>query len=131
MGKGLRVLVVDDSATVRKLVGFHLGKIPGMELEEAEDGLEAMEKLSLGSYDLVILDIIMPRMDGLKLLNYIRSNDDMKGLPVLILTTKGEDAEREKGMALGADAYIAKPIKSREFTDIIIELLDKKTGGRR
>ncbi|MCD6452081.1 MAG: response regulator [Acidobacteria bacterium] len=124
MGREVRILVVEDSATVRRLIEFHLKKIPGVELEEAEDGLVAMEKLSSDRYDLVITDILMPRMDGLKLVNYIRSNEKLKKLPILILTTKGGDEDRKKGMELGANAYVAKPIDPREFMEAVLRLLE-------
>jgi two-component system chemotaxis response regulator CheY len=105
-----KVLVVDDSATFRRLVIFHLQKIPQIEIVEAASGLEAIEKLSMQRFDLVITDLIMPGMDGLKLINYIKSATELKDTYTIIVTTKGQEEDQKKGMQLGASAYISKPI---------------------
>ncbi len=105
-----KVLVVDDSATFRRLVIFHLQKIPQIEIVEAASGLEAVEKLSMQRFDLVITDLIMPGMDGLKLINYIKSATELKDTYTIIVTTKGQEEDQKKGMELGASAYISKPI---------------------
>jgi two-component system chemotaxis response regulator CheY len=105
-----KVLVVDDSATFRRLVIFHLQKIPQIKIVEAASGLEAVEKLSMQRFDLVITDLIMPGMDGLKLINYIKSATELKDTYTIIVTTKGQEEDQKKGMQLGASAYISKPI---------------------
>jgi two-component system chemotaxis response regulator CheY len=114
-----KILVVDDSATFRRLVIFHLQKLPQIEIVEAASGLEAVEKLSLQRFDLVITDLIMPGMDGLKLITYIKSAADLKDTYTIIVTTKGQEQDQKRGMELGASAYISKPITAGELLNAV------------
>ncbi|MDF2926580.1 MAG: heme transporter CcmC [Paenibacillaceae bacterium] len=100
-----RVLVVDDDPHIRELVG-HFMKQEGLDVLEAVDGLDALRLLDSSRVDLVILDIMMPGMDGWELCRELREHTD---LPLLMLTAKGEAAQIVKGFSLGTDDYLAKP----------------------
>ena len=126
MNETIKILVVDDSATFRRLVVFHLQKLPQAKIIEAASGMEAMEKLSIQKFDLIITDLIMPGMDGLKLLNYIKSANDHKDTLTIILTTKGQEEDQKKGIELGANAYIPKPINATVFIKTVKEVLKIK-----
>jgi len=118
-----RLLVVDDSPTMRNLLTFHLKRIPNIHILEAENGVDALAKLQEGSYDLIVTDINMPVMDGLKLISAVRSDAKNKDIPIIIITTKGQEEDRKRGLELGADAYIAKPINSINLIDVTTRLL--------
>lgn len=118
-----RLLVVDDSPTMRNLLTFHLKRIPNIHILEAENGVDALAKLQEASYDLIVTDINMPVMDGLKLISAVRSDARSKDIPIIIITTKGQEEDRKRGLELGADAYIAKPINSINLIDVTTRLL--------
>ncbi|HEX9861172.1 MAG TPA: response regulator, partial [Nitrospirota bacterium] len=96
----------------------------GAKIVEASDGIDALKKLSAGRFDLVLTDINMPIMDGLKLVSLIRSDDNHKGMPIIIITTEGADEDRKKGLALGANAYLPKPIQTAELLKLVKELVN-------
>ena len=116
-------LVVDDSPTMRQLIAFSLKRIPNAKVVEAGNGVEALKKLPSNTFHLMVIDINMPMMDGLKLLSIVRQDPKHKDTPVIIVTTEGADADREKGMKLGANAYLPKPIQTNEFLKTIRSLL--------
>jgi len=103
------VLIVDDCKTTRNLVGLYL-KSEGFSLVQAEDGLEALEKLARTQVDLIITDINMPRMDGVALTRALKEDDTYRAIPVIMLTTESSDKERANGMAAGAVGYLVKPV---------------------
>ncbi len=109
---GYAFLVVDDSPTMRQLICFSLKRIPGGRIVEANDGVDALKKLANDKFSLILTDINMPIMDGLKLVSMIRNDGQHKTVPIIIITTEGAEEDRNKGLALGADAYVAKPIKT-------------------
>ena len=117
-------LVVEDSPTMRQLISFSLKRFKNARIVEAVDGVDALKKLATAKVDLILTDINMPVMDGLKLVAVVRSNQDFRDVPIIIITTEGADEDRERGMALGANAYIAKPIQSSHLIRTISELLD-------
>ncbi|MFN7972230.1 MAG: response regulator [Acidobacteriota bacterium] len=118
-----KLLVVDDSPTMRNLLTFHLKRIPNIQIQEAENGVDALGKLQEGAFDLIVTDINMPVMDGLKFISAVRGEAKTKDLPIIIITTKGQDEDRKRGLELGADAYIAKPINSINLIDVTTRLL--------
>ncbi len=116
-------LVVEDSPTMRQLVSFSLKRIKGAKIVEATDGVDALKKLSERPFHLIVADINMPLMDGLKLLSIVRKEPSYSHIPVIIVTTEGADADREKGLQLGANAYIPKPIQTNALLKTVRELL--------
>jgi len=105
---GKTVLVVDDSPTVRKFVSVSL-EMQGFSVTSACDGMDALEKLPRKRYDLVITDLNMPNMDGFALIRSLRENADFKELPVIILTSLSDQANKEEGTKLGITSYVVKP----------------------
>jgi len=116
-------LVVEDSPTMRQLISFSLKRFKNAKIIEAVDGVDALKKLSGERIDLILTDINMPVMDGLKLVSLVRQNAQMRGIPIVIITTEGAEEDRERGLALGANAYISKPIQSSQLIKTISELL--------
>jgi len=108
------ILAVDDSPSVIKMVEFAL-KTRGHEVTTAADGQAALESLERRRFDLLVLDINMPRLDGLSLLKLVRARDEWKDTLVLMLTTEGQDSDRDEAMALGATGYMMKPFKPNEL----------------
>jgi two-component system, chemotaxis family, chemotaxis protein CheY len=116
-------LVVEDSPTMRQLISFSLKRFKNAKIIEAVDGVDALKKLSGEKIDLILTDINMPVMDGLKLVSLVRQNAQLKGIPIIIITTEGAEEDRERGLALGANAYISKPIQSSHLIKTISDLL--------
>ena len=109
---------------MRQLIAFSLKRFRNARIIEAVDGVDALKKLSgPEKIDLILTDINMPVMDGLKLVSLVRQNVQLKGIPIIIITTEGAEEDRERGLALGANAYIAKPIQSSHLIKTISELL--------
>lgn len=123
--EGLRFLVVEDSPTMRQLISFSLKRFKGCKIVEAVDGVDALKKLQTEEVDMILTDINMPVMDGLKLVSLIRQNAKTKELPIIIITTEGAAEDRDRGLALGANAYISKPIQSSHLLKVIGDIFDK------
>jgi two-component system chemotaxis response regulator CheY len=121
----LRFLVVEDSPTMRQLISFSLKRFKGCSIVEAVDGVDALKKLQTEEVDMILTDINMPVMDGLKLVSLIRQNARTKDLPIVIITTEGAQEDRDRGLALGANAYISKPIQSSHLLKVITDLFEK------
>jgi two-component system, OmpR family, response regulator len=107
----LRILIVDDDARLFELLESYLAQ-NGIVAESARDGVRGLSLLAAGGYDAVLLDIMMPGMDGLSVLRKIRDDSD---LPVIMLTAKGDETDRVVGLELGADDYLPKPFSPREL----------------
>lgn len=116
-------LVVEDSPTMRQLISFSLRRFRNAKIIEAVDGVDALKKLSGQKIDLILTDINMPVMDGLKLVALVRQNPALKDIPIVIITTEGAEEDRERGLALGANSYISKPIQSSHLIKTITDLL--------
>lgn len=117
-----KVLTVDDSPSVRKMVEFSL-KAKGYDMGSAGDGQEAMDILNKEPFDAIILDVNMPRMNGLEFLEKRQENDNIASIPVIMLTTEGQEEDRDKALALGATAYIVKPFKPSQLLELLEEFL--------
>ena len=117
-------LIVEDSPTMRQLLVFSLRRLKECRIIEAVDGVDALKKLTTERIDLVITDINMPMMDGLKLISLIRGNPRTKLVPIIIVTTEGAEEDRKRGLALGANAYIPKPIQPSDLLKTIASLLE-------
>src|SRR5262249_25524529 len=116
-------LVVEDSPTMRQLIVFALRRIRGLEVIEADDGVDALRKLAASRLDIILTDINMPIMDGLKLVKRVRSDEALKAIPIVIITTEGAEEDRQRALALGANAYITKPIQAPQVIAKVKELL--------
>src|SRR5574340_344562 len=118
------VMVVDDSPTMRTLVGFALGKYWACEVRHAGNGIEAIDALDRKCPDLMVVDINMPKMDGLELISTIRARTDgVVDVPIVVLTTEGSDDDIRRGMQAGATAYLGKPFQPQKLHTIIDRLL--------
>ncbi|MBA3550363.1 MAG: response regulator [Nannocystis sp.] len=119
----LNVLVVEDSPPMRKMIVFALSRIKGMAVTEADDGVDALRKLATTKYDLIITDINMPILDGLKLVKRLRADGAYMKVPIIIITTEGAAEDRQRALALGANAYITKPIQAPQVIKLVKEIL--------
>ncbi len=106
------ILVADDSSTMRKFVTFSL-KMKNFDVVVAEDGMDALEKITHQPVDLAIVDLNMPNMDGFELIENLRLTPDYKDLPIIILSSERGEAARDKGQQVGADAYLVKPFDAK------------------
>jgi two-component system OmpR family response regulator len=118
------VLVVDDDAHLREVVRFSL-EAAGLEVEEAPDGKQALERVEARFPDLVLLDVLMPELDGVAVCRTLRSNPDpaRRNLPIVFLSSRGDEIDRVLGLDLGGDDYIAKPFSPRELVSRIKAVL--------
>ena len=118
------ILVVEDSPTMRALLTASLEEIPGeVKVTEAENGFEALRALPRGSFDLIVTDINMPDINGLELVSFVKSNPAYQSIPLIIVSTEGADRDLDRGVSLGADAYIVKPFDPADLRDIVCSLL--------
>lgn len=118
-----KVLVVDDSPTMRQLIVFALKRLREVSVTEANDGVDGLKKISGDKFDLVLTDINMPVMDGLKLVSLIRSDATHKDVPIVVITTEGGQEDKNRAMALGANSYITKPIQANHVLTVVKDLL--------
>ena len=105
------ILVVDDSKVMREMVVACLRAIEGLTFAHAASGLEAIEQLSLRPYDLVVLDLNMPDIGGVEVIEFIRGQDTLRTLPILVVTTRGDDTSKGRVMAAGASSFMTKPFQ--------------------
>jgi two-component system chemotaxis response regulator CheY len=122
-GGRLNALVVDDSAALRRDLVAALGRIDGMASSEAENGAEAWRKLAGDRYDVVLTDVNMPVLDGLKLVALVRGGGAHREVPIVVVTTEGAEADRRRALALGASAYLVKPVRADEVVETVRGLL--------
>jgi len=121
----IHILVVEDSPTMRQLIVMALKRIPDVVIDEAGDGVEGLKKVKQNQYHLIITDINMPLMDGLKLLSLLRQDERHQKVPVLIVTTESGEEDRNRAFALGATAYITKPVQAPKLLQKVQELLQE------
>jgi two-component system, chemotaxis family, chemotaxis protein CheY len=117
------ILVVEDSPTMRQLISFAMKRIPNSHVIEATDGVDALKKLSSDKIDLILADINMPVMDGLKLVSLVRGNPSYKEIPIIMVTTEGAEEDRKRAIAIGANAYLSKPIQTQELLKLVTSFL--------
>ena len=118
------ILVVDDSPTMRRMIVASLRDLGDVAFDQAASGLEAIERLALSPVDLVVLDLNMPDVHGLEVLRFVRSHARFESLPVVVLTTRGDDESREAALREGASRYVTKPFAPATFAPEIRALLD-------
>jgi two-component system chemotaxis response regulator CheY len=119
----LHALVVDDSPAMRSQLVGALRRIPGMGAAEAGDGAEAWRKLCSAAFDIVLTDVNMPLMDGLKLVALVRAGGPHRRVPVVVITTEGAEADRKRALRLGASAYLVKPVQAAQVVEVVRALL--------
>ncbi len=122
-----KILVVDDEPDIVELVSYNLKK-EGFEVSSALDGEEALNKIRAGKFDLVILDLMLPGMQGTEICRIIRNNPETQSLPVIMLTAKGEEIDKIVGLEIGADDYITKPFSPKELAARIRAVLRRASG---
>ncbi len=99
-----------------------------VKIDEAESGFEALRQLPRHAYDLIVTDINMPDINGLELVSFVKRNEAYRGIPLVIVSTEGSERDREKGLDLGADAYLVKPFEPEALQDLVRSLLDRQAG---
>ncbi len=122
-GRRLRILIVEDSPTMRQLLRFALTRLKEVEIVEAEDGMDGWRKISGDRFDLVLIDINMPVMDGLKLIGLIRNEDDLHDVPIVVITSETAQQDRQRALNLGANEYLTKPIQTNRVLAVAKSLL--------
>jgi len=118
-----KILIVEDSPTMRQLISFALKRLRGIKIVEANDGVDGLKKLSGDKFDLIFTDINMPIMDGLKLVSLVRNDPGYRETPIVVITTEGAQEDRERALALGANDYITKPIQANRILEVAKALL--------
>jgi DNA-binding response OmpR family regulator len=124
--RAFRILLVDDEKPIQTLLSFPLQR-DGYEVTAASDGREALERFGQEHFDLVVLDLMMPKMDGLEVCRRLRSRSDV---PIIMLTAKAEETDKVFGLELGADDYITKPFSLREFRSRVKAVLRRSALAR-
>ncbi len=116
-------LVVEDSPMMRQLLVLALSRVKSLRVTEADDGVDGLRKLAGGKFDIILTDINMPIMDGLKLVKRVRTDPMHKNTPIIVITTEGSSEDRKRALELGANAYITKPIQAPQVIAKVKELL--------
>lgn len=120
------ILIVDDSPTIRRMVRASLDTLPDAAFNEAASGLQAIETLAVTSVQMVILDLNMPDMHGLDVLRFVRSHEHYKDVPVMILTTRGDQTSRDEALRAGASAYMTKPFSPTTLSASVRDMLSRR-----
>ncbi|HJU10045.1 MAG TPA: response regulator [Candidatus Binataceae bacterium] len=123
-----KILVVEDEADIRELIRYNLSQ-EGFAVEEAADGGEALDRIQRRAPDLVLLDLMLPRIPGLELCRRLRGQPDTAQLPIIVLTAKGSEVDRVLGLEMGADDYIVKPFSPREVVARVKALLRRANAA--
>jgi two-component system chemotaxis response regulator CheY len=119
-----RILIVEDSETMRSLLASSLEELDApVKVIEVGSGFEALRILPREPFDLVLTDINMPDVNGLELLSFVRRDPRFRSIPVVIVSTEGSDRDRDKGLELGADAYLVKPFEPEALRAVVSDLL--------
>ena len=118
------ILIVDDSSTMRRMIAASLRELQNIRFDEASSGLEAIERLALNSVDLIMLDLNMPDMHGRDVVEFVRKHQGYRSIPIIVLTTRGDEASRSSVLAAGATVYLTKPFLPHLLTAHVRELLE-------
>ena len=118
-----RILIVDDSEMTRRLISTAVRSVGDVEFEEAKDGFEALQKLPIGTFDLLFVDINMPNINGLELIDYCKQSEQYKDIPIIIISTEDSLRDQQKGLELGASDFLMKPIQLDRLVDVIHKTL--------
>jgi len=121
-------LIVDDSKVMREMVIACLRAQAGLTFTQASSGLEALERLSLKAFDVVVLDLNMPDIGGYEVIEFIRGQDKLRGLPILVVTTRGDESSRARALGAGASSFMTKPFLPEALLAEVRALLDGASG---
>jgi two-component system chemotaxis response regulator CheY len=121
-------LIVDDSKVMREMIIASLRAHEGLAFTQASSGLEALERLSLKKFDCVVLDLNMPDIGGYEVIEFIRGQDRLRSLPILVVTTRGDEGSRSRAMAAGATRFLTKPFSPDLLLGEVRALLDARPG---
>src|SRR5689334_19686446 len=121
--KSRKALVVDDQPNIRRVVRAYLETVQKCEVTEAENGVDAIKKLLESPVDLIITDLVMPEMTGLELLGYVRRHESFRHIPVIMLTSQGDETDRRKALALGVNDYLVKPFAPLSMKPVVEKYL--------
>lgn len=122
------IVIADDEPNIRQLVAFTLRR-RGYVVLEADDGLAALELIRRQRPDLAVLDVMMPGLSGIDVLQHLTQDADTAAIPVIFLSAKGQSSEIEAGLASGARLYLVKPFSPRELAERVTEVLESPDGG--
>ena len=118
-----KVLVVDDQASIRRVVRAYLETVQKCSVTEAVNGIDAIKQLLTSPVDLIITDLVMPEMTGLELLGYLRRHESFRHIPVIMLTSQGDENDRRKAVALGVNDYLVKPFAPLSMKRVVEKYL--------
>jgi two-component system chemotaxis response regulator CheY len=125
------ILIAEDSPTMRALLVSALEALDGpVKITEAGSGFEALRALPRERFDLIITDINMPDINGLELVSFVRKNPAHRSIPLIIVSTESSSRDRERGLELGADAYLVKPLDPADLCGVVRDLLDRARQER-
>jgi two-component system chemotaxis response regulator CheY len=125
----VEILVVDDSKLIREMIVACLRGQAGLAFTHAASGLEAIERLSLRTFDLVFLDLNMPDIGGIEVLEFVRGQERLRPLPIIVATTRGDEASRARAMAAGASSFMTKPFTPEALLAEARALLGERLRG--
>ncbi len=127
-----RILIVEDSGTMRSLIASTLEELSEpVKVDEAENGFEALRLLPRNEYALILTDINMPDINGLELVSFVKRDERYASIPLVIVSTEGSERDRDKGLELGADAYLVKPFDPDDLRALVIDLLSRESSAGR
>jgi len=118
-----RILIVEDSPTMRQLLVFALRRMKDVDIVEAQDGMDGLRRVSSDHFDIALIDINMPVMDGLKLIRLMKGEESLKDIPIVVITTEGAKEDRDRALSLGANEYLTKPIQANRVLAVVKDLL--------
>jgi two-component system chemotaxis response regulator CheY len=125
----LQILVVDDSKVMREMIVACLRALDGASFTHAASGLEAIERLSMSPFDLVFLDLNMPDIGGFEVVEFIRGQDELKRLPIIVVTTRGDEGARARALGAGATRFMTKPFDPEGLLREVREVLAGGSAG--
>ncbi len=123
------ILVVDDSKVMREMLIACLRGQEGLSFTQASSGLDAIEQLSMQPFDLLLLDMNMPDIGGVEVVEFVRSQDKLKNVPIIIVTTRGDEVSKERAMSAGATRYMTKPFSPEQIQSAVGEILKTHKAG--
>jgi len=124
----VNILIAEDSPAMRAFMVSALESAGDYEIVEASSGFEALKQLPRKNFHLIITDINMPDINGLELIHFVKNSESYKMIPLMVVTTEGRERDKQKGISLGVDEYLVKPINIDQFTEVVRKLLRRTLG---